>query len=116
MQKTLISIQIAQDDDGFEIASLRDSMDIDSDVEAAATPSGSKAPSIAPPAYDPPRGSSANRDASPLPAPVPQKPMPLPRDSLDGDTIFALEDEEKGSDSEDDEEGGGERSRLTKGL
>jgi hypothetical protein len=35
---------------------------------------------------------------------------------LDGDTIFALEDEEKGSDSEDDDDGGGERSRLTKGL
>jgi hypothetical protein len=39
--------------------------------------------------------------------------MPLPRESLDGDTIFAIEDEDKGSDSEDDE--GGERTRLTGG-
>lgn len=88
-------------------------MDIDSDVEAAATPTTSKAPSIAPPAYDPPRGSAANRDASPLPAPVPQKPMTMPRESLDGDTIFAIEDEDKGSDSEDED--GGERTRLTSG-
>ena len=108
------SAQIAQDDDGFEIASLRDSLDIDSDVEAAAD--GSKSPSTAPPAYDPPRAGRANRDASPLPAPVPQKPMPLPRESLDGETIFALEDEEgeKGSESDDDDDG--ERERLTKGV
>ena len=104
-------LQIAQDDDGFEIASVRDSMDIDSDVEAG-TP---KPPHDAPPAYDPPR-SSANRDASPLPAPVPQKPMPMPRESLDRETIFALGEEDKESDESDDD--GGERSRLTtrKGL
>lgn len=90
-------------------------MDMDSDVEAAATPTTSKAPSIAPPAYDAPRGGNSNRDASPLPAPIPQKPVSMPRESLDGDTIFAIDDEDKGSDSDDDDVGG-ERSRLTKGL
>ena len=101
-------LQIAQDDDGFEIASVRDSMDADSDIEAG-TP---KPPSGAPPAYDAPRG-SANRDASPLPAPVPQKPMPMPRESLDRETIFALGEEDKESEDSDDE--GGERSMLTYG-
>ena len=87
-------------------------LDSDADLEAASTP---KPPSGAPPAYDAPRG-SANRDASPLPAPVPQKPMPMPRESLDRETIFALGEEDKDSmDSDDDDEIGGERSRLTTG-
>ena len=87
--------QIAQDDDGFEIASIRDSMDLDSDLEA----NGVKAT----PAYDPPR-SSINRDVSPLPAPIPQKPMPMPRESMDDETIFALGDEDRDSDDSDAEE------------
>ncbi|KAK3711986.1 Membrane protein ptm1 [Vermiconidia calcicola] len=90
-----MSDEIAQDDDGFEIASIRDSMDLDSDLEA----NGVKAA----PAYDPPR-SSINRDVSPLPAPIPQKPMPMPRESMDGETIFALGDEDRDSDDSDDEE------------
>ena len=108
-------LQIAQDDDGFEIASIRDSMDFDSDVEAN-TPNGgaAKPASGAPPAYDAPRG-SANRDVSPLPAPVPQKPMPMPRESLDGETIFALGEEDKESDLSDDDEVGGVRRGLTSG-
>lgn len=85
-------------------------MDDDSDLEAA--PNGKVPQSDAPPAYDPPRGSS-NRDASPLPAPVPQKPMTFPRESLEGETIFALGDEDKASDDSDDD--GGERTRLTSG-
>ncbi|KAK4505660.1 hypothetical protein PRZ48_003625 [Zasmidium cellare] len=100
-----MSDEIAQDDDGFEIASIRDSMDMDDDLETGGL-GGSKAP----PPYDGPRdgpGSSANRDASPLPAPIPTKPTPLPRESLDGETIFAVE----GSDDEDDEIG--ESKRLT---
>jgi hypothetical protein len=102
-----LSLQIAQDDDGFEIASIRDSMDLDDD-DLEAAPNGSFKPD-APPAYDPPR-SSANRDVSPLPAPVPQKPMPMPRESLDGETIFAL-GEDRDSDSDDDSE----RRGLTSG-
>ena len=71
------------------------------------TPNGGK-----PPAYDTPRPPS-HRDMSPLPAPVPTKPTPLPRESLDGDTIFALGDEDKDFDDEDDEDAA-EGKRLTR--
>ena len=73
-------------------------MDMDDDLENTI----SKA-SDGPPSYDNP-GRSLNRHASPLPAPVPQKPMPLPRESLDGETIFAVGDEDKLSDDESDDE------------
>lgn len=98
-----MSDEIAQDDDGFEIASMgRESFDFDEE-ELAGDPNR-------PPAYDAPR---AHRDASPLPAPVPTKPTPLPRESLDGDTIFAVgEDADKWSDSEEGEEEG---KQLTSG-
>ncbi|KAK4998764.1 Membrane protein ptm1 [Elasticomyces elasticus] len=104
-----MSDEIAQDDEGFEIASIRGSLDLD-DGELG-TPR--------PPAYDAPLGSRGTsqgapggRDVSPLPAPVPTKPAPLPRASLDGETIFAVgEDGDKWSDSED--ERGEEGKRLT---
>ncbi|EGP90315.1 ER membrane protein [Zymoseptoria tritici IPO323] len=103
-----MSDEIAQDDDGFEIASMRSSMDLE-DVDLEGNPSK-------PPAYDPaPRsgagGSSrtANpmRDASPLPAPQPTKPTApvLGRESLDGETIFALGDEGGFTDDESEDEG-----------
>lgn len=99
-----MSDEIAQDDDGFEIASMgRESLDFDEEELAGA------------PAYDAPRPKreAQQRDASPLPAPVPTKPTPLPRESLDGDTIFAVgEDADKWSDSGDEEEEG---KRLTGG-
>jgi len=99
--------QIAQDDDGFDLAS-RDSLDLGSDLESG-TPK--------PPAYDSlpasggaSRGAAGNsRDVSPLPAPIPQKPANLPRASLEGDTMFALEDERF---SEDDSEDEGEGKRF----
>lgn len=78
-------------------------MDMDDDLEAVG---GSKQP----PAYDAPRSGntsrSANalRDASPLPAPQPTKPSHLPRESLDGETIFALGDEGGFTDEEDDDD------------
>ncbi|CAD0105927.1 unnamed protein product [Aureobasidium uvarum] len=85
-----------------EIASMRSSLDFDDpDLEGA------------PPAYDAPRNnassSTANRDASPLPAPKPTKPAPLPRESLDGETIFAVggEDDDDERWSEDDSENEG---------
>jgi hypothetical protein len=84
-------------------------MDIDDDLEGARKQ---------PPPYDNPNGgaSSSNprRDASPLPAPVPTKPAGLPRESLDGETIFAVGEEDKMSDfdDDDDEEDEGERKRL----
>jgi hypothetical protein len=71
-----------------------------------------------PPPYDNPTAgassSNARRDASPLPAPVPTKPAGLPRESLDGETIFAVGDEDKMSDfdDDDDEEDEDERKRL----
>lgn len=75
-----------------------------------------------PPAYDPAprhRSSSAggfNRDISPLPAPKPQKPVVPPRESLDGDTIFAVGEDDKWSDDEVEPASpadGDERARLT---
>jgi hypothetical protein len=74
-----------------------------------------------PPAYDPaPRGGQSSssrtanpmRDASPLPAPQPTKPATpmLGRDSLEGETIFAVGDE---GGFTDDEESDDEGRRLT---
>ncbi|KAF2489974.1 hypothetical protein BU16DRAFT_168326 [Lophium mytilinum] len=103
-----MSDEIAQDDEGFEIASLRDSLDEE------------EGSSSNPQAYDPaPRQGrhSANRDASPLPAPTPQKPIARPRESLDGDTIFAVGEDDKWSDDDDMEPAspdGDERRGLTK--
>ncbi|KAK3111137.1 Membrane protein ptm1 [Teratosphaeriaceae sp. CCFEE 6253] len=122
-----MSQEIAQDDtdDGFEIASLND--DADSlDIDLEDPEAGKRAhPAHLPPGYDAPDYSSQNaqrdrdrdlrRDASPLPAPIPTKPSPLQRKSLEADTMFALEDEEGrdsgewGSERRSGEEGEGER-------
>ncbi|KAF2873695.1 lung seven transmembrane receptor-domain-containing protein [Massariosphaeria phaeospora] len=101
-----MSDEIAQDDEGFEIASMRDSLDEED--------GGSDNP----PAYDPaPRHNESrrfDRDTSPLPAPKPQKPIVPPRESLDGDTIFAVGEDDKWSDDEvEPAEDGDENSRLT---
>ncbi|QIW94861.1 hypothetical protein AMS68_000379 [Peltaster fructicola] len=98
-----MSDEIAQDDDGFDLAS-RDSLDIE-DADLSPPQPGSKAP---PPPYEGFEG--RNRDISPLPAPKPTKPAPIPRASLDGETMFAIEDEDKFSDDEGD---AAERERLT---
>lgn len=86
---------------------MRDSLDFDNDDLEG----GNK-----PPAYDAPR-SSNNRDASPLPAPIPKKPSSqLPRESLDGETIFAVGEEGDRSDDDDEDYGemhGDERQKLT---
>ena len=61
---------------------------------------------------------------SPLPAPKPQKPIVPPRESLDGDTIFAVGEDDKWSSDEDEDDdddnnepsspkGDNEYSRLT---
>ncbi|KAL1628623.1 Membrane protein ptm1 [Neofusicoccum ribis] len=107
-----MSDELAQDDDGFEIASLDGSID-EEDHDSSL-----------PPAYDPaPRSANApnrHNTESPLPAPKPQRPSSLPRESLDGDTIFAVGDDDKWSDDELDSQDGGradgkaeERQRLT---
>jgi len=86
---------------------MRDSLDFDQDDLEMGTP-GAK-PSGQPPAYDAPR--NGERSASPLPAPVPQKPRSsLPRESMDGETLFAVGDEGERSDDDGDDE---ERQGLT---
>ncbi|OAL46620.1 hypothetical protein IQ07DRAFT_590727 [Pyrenochaeta sp. DS3sAY3a] len=99
-----MSDEIAQDDEGFEIASLRDSLDEEEGSDGH------------PPSYDPaPRTrNQMARDVSPLPAPQPQKPIVPPRESLDGDTIFAVGEDDKWSDDElEPADGDEENSRLT---
>ncbi|KAF2743531.1 hypothetical protein M011DRAFT_410320 [Sporormia fimetaria CBS 119925] len=105
-----MSDEIAQDDDGFEIASLRDSLDSE------------EGRGDHPPAYDPaprhqsPPGVHFDRNASPLPAPRAQKPVVPPRESLDGETIFAVGEDDKWSDDESElasPNNGGESARLT---
>jgi hypothetical protein len=72
-----------------------------------------------PPSYDPAPRQNNNRDVSPLPAPKPQKPIVPPRESLDGDTIFAVGEDDKWSSDDDDDmeppspKGDNEYSRLT---
>lgn len=39
-----------------------------------------------------------------MPAPQPQKPIVPPRESLDGDTIFAVGEDDKWSDDDDDDD------------
>jgi len=104
-----MSDEIAQDDEGFEINSLRSSLDSEQGGDH-------------PPAYDPaprrqePQGADFNRTASPLPAPRAQKPVVPPRESLDGDTIFAVGEDDKWSDDEMEPAsptGSNERARLT---
>jgi len=89
---------------------MRDSMDLEEEADI-----GTKHTNLSaggPPAYNSNRG-SINRDASPLPAPVPQKPLPMPRASLERETIFAVGDEdERDSDVSDDDS---ERHGLTGG-
>jgi len=93
------------------MASVRDSLDFDAeDLENNLGAPGAKQ-SDHPPAYDAPRGNNFQRDISPLPAPIPRKPSAsLPRESLDGETMFAVGDEDDKSD--DDDYGNGESSRL----
>ena len=86
-------------------------MDLDDDLEGARG-------KHQPPPYDNPSaggsssGGNPRRDASPLPAPVPTKPAGLPRESLDGETIFAVGEEDKLSDFDDDEDDEDERKGL----
>ncbi|KAL5119982.1 Membrane protein ptm1 [Pleosporales sp. CAS-2024a] len=101
-----MSDEIAQDDEGFEIASLPDSLDEEEGGSGHAA------------SYDPASRQNNNRDVSPLPAPKPQKPIAPPRESLDGDTIFAVGEDDKWSDEDEDDEepsspkGESEYSRL----
>jgi len=106
-----MSDEISQDDEGFEIGSVRDSLDSleDGIMHGKRTPPTSSDDSnhsaaAGGPAFQRISGNERHRDESPLPAPIPKKPASLPRESLDGDTIFAVGDEDKWSDDEGDGE------------
>jgi hypothetical protein len=96
-----MSDEIAQDDDGFEIRSFGNSLDEEG-------------------AFDTPDGRAADapgRELSPAP-PKPVAPAPKHRESLDGETIFAVGEEgDKWSDDDDESPRNsiGERRRLTGG-
>ena len=87
--------QIAQDDEGFEIASFGGSLD----EEDARSPDGM---------HD-----TANGQLSPIP-PKPMNDNHPPRQSLDGETIFAVgEDADKWSDDDVSPRNSSEKQRLT---
>ncbi|KAF1815429.1 hypothetical protein P152DRAFT_185273 [Eremomyces bilateralis CBS 781.70] len=104
-----MSDEIAQDDEGFEIASMRSSLDEEDGGYSHNESTGQQFEGL----RSTPAGASVDRSRSPLPAPKPQRPATLPRESLDGETIFAVGDEDKWSDDEDDEGHGDESKRLT---
>jgi hypothetical protein len=96
-------LQLAQDDDGFEIRSLANSLD---EEGAFGSPVEEGYPH------------EHERELSPVP-PKPVQPAPRQRESLDGETIFAVgeEDGDKWSDDEDEDSSSrnstSERKRLT---
>jgi len=97
-----MSDEIAQDDDGFEIRSLADSFD----EEDARSPEGDRTPV--------PNGAARGLSPQPPKPAAPAVPSPRPRESLDGETIFAVgEDGDKWSDDDDSPRNSGERKRLT---
>ncbi|GAB1214464.1 hypothetical protein ATERTT37_003627 [Aspergillus terreus] len=93
-----MSDELAQDDDGFEIRSFGSALD---EEDALGGPEGHSAP-------------ESRRDLSPVP-PKPVPSAPRQRDSLDGETIFAVgEDGDKWTDDEDESpRNSSERKRLT---
>jgi len=109
-----MSDEIAQDDDGtFEINNMDIGVPDDSDDEEARVggapkttgPAGGSDQSL--PRYEPPSGPPPAANGSQA-----RKDVQPPRDSLDGETIFAVgEDGDKFS---DDEEGSGEESGLVR--
>lgn len=92
------SLQLAQDDDGFEIRSFGSVLD---EEEALADREAHAA-------------TESRRDLSPVP-PKPVPSAPRQRESLDGETIFAVgEDGDKWTDDEDESpRNSSERKRLT---
>lgn len=87
-----MSDELAQDDEGFEIADFGADDEDEDDVEnSAANSRGNEGPR-----YDPPPASNTAKE--------------IPRESLDGETIFAVGDEnDRWSDEGSDDE---ERGKL----
>lgn len=93
-----MSDEIAQDDDGFEIRSLGTSLD--EELALADENDAQLRP-------------EHERELSPVP-PKPVPSAPRHRESLDGETIFAVgEDGDKWSDEDESPRNSGERERLT---
>ena len=87
--------QLAQDDEGFEIASFGGSLDEED----------ARSPGVA--------HEGANGQLSPIP-PKPVNENNPPRQSLDGETIFAVgEDADKWSDDDESPRNSSEKTRLT---
>ena len=95
----LTPLQLAQEDDGFEIRSFGSGLDEEGGI------TGPEAEAYV---------SEEPRDLSPVP-PKPVPSAPRRRESLDGETIFAVgEDADKWSEDEDESpRNSGERERLT---
>ncbi|SLM36742.1 integral membrane protein [Lasallia pustulata] len=95
-----MSDEIAQDDEGFEIASFGGSLD-EEDGDAT-SPTEPQAPN-----------GGTHRPLSPVP-PKPVSETQRPRQSLDGETMFAVgDDADKWSDDEDSPQNSMERQKLT---
>lgn len=91
-----MSDELAQDDEGFEIASIGGSLD----EEEGPSPVGT--------------GTPIEGDLAAQPVPKAQSPPRDSRASLDGDTIFAVgEDGDKWSDEDESPRNSGELKRLT---
>lgn len=106
-----MSDEIAQDDDGnFEIADIGNPDDSDDEEAQVGTkPTSSSVPALAPRGNGQASGTTAG---APVPMPAAQPSRSVPRDSLDGETIFAVgEDGDKFS---DDEDGSDEDDKLVR--
>ncbi|KAH6680792.1 integral membrane protein-like protein [Halenospora varia] len=101
-----MSDELAQDDEGFEIADFGAEDDEDDDLENAGAHRGTRNESGQEgPRYDPAPGAKTTK----APAGA-NTAKDIPRDSLDGDTIFAVgEDNDRWSDEGSDDE---ERGKL----
>ncbi|TVY26005.1 Membrane protein [Lachnellula hyalina] len=96
-----MSDELAQDDEGFEIADFGvEDDDEDDDLEHGGATQGNRGDEG--PRYDPAPGAKVTK-----PPPGSNTAKDIPRDSLDGDTIFAVgEDGDRWSDDGSDEERG----------
>lgn len=86
-----MSDELAQDDEGFEIADFGADDEDDDDLENVAARMGDRTrPGQEGPRYDPPKGANTAKE--------------IPRESIDGDTIFAVgEDGDRWSDEVSEE-------------